>query len=67
MQHHRKNKTQFKIKEDETQAELWIDLRNLNFLEYVKPPDEEQVLWATGIPTPRAAREEADHTWPELG
>ena len=66
MQHHGKNKTQFKIKEDETQAELWTDLRNLNFWEYAKPPDKEQVLWATGIPTQAAASAEAD-PWIEQG
>jgi len=62
IQHHGKNKAQFKIKEDETQAELWTDLRNLNFWEYVKPPEEEEVFWATGIPTPAAAI-----AWIELG
>ena len=48
-QHHRKNKTQFKIKEDETQAELWTDLRKLNYWEYIDPPPKMETFFGQQV------------------
>jgi len=46
VQHHGKNKTQFKIQEIQPEgikAETWVDLRKLNYWEYGEPPNLEEI------------------------
>ncbi len=43
IKHHGKNMTQFKLLEDGTSAEQWVDLRLLNYWDYSKPIPQPRI------------------------
>jgi transposase InsO family protein len=43
VKYHRKNMTQFKLVEDGTRAEQWVDLRLLNYWDYSKPKPQPRI------------------------
>jgi len=57
---HGKNGMKFKIQEHETKAELWVELKKLNYWEYTSPPDSGGIsYYSEGIPSIQAQVTEA--------
>jgi len=64
----KKSKPHFRIKEHETDASVWVELDNLNFWEYTRPPDPNKRLDTDGKPSKRAElaeidRQEMEYEW----
>jgi len=53
---HSKNGLRFKIQEHETKAQIWVELKKLNYWEYKPPPPDSGGFsyYLDGTPTPQA-------------
>jgi len=51
IQHHGKNKTQFKILEHDTAAKIWVDLKKINYWDYTSKPNPKEDDRQDGIPS----------------
>jgi len=51
IQLHGKNRTQFKILEHETSAEIWVDLKKINYWDYTSQPNQKEDDRHNGIPS----------------
>jgi len=51
IQHHDKNRTQFKILEHETSAKIWVDLKKINYWDYTDEPNPMMDDKLDGIPS----------------
>ena len=51
IQHHAWKKREFKMREHETSAEIWVDLNKINQWKYIDKPELEDEVDKLGIPT----------------